>query len=140
LNGTMVCSTGCCGLRQLQLFQQLRVAQRHRLRLVDDVAQLLGAQQRHGGHRHQPGLDHRQPGQRHADRVAAAQQHAVAGHQTEVLHQHLRDAVHTLLGLGIGQRDLRRAQHGAVGEALGRALSSSSSTRFRSGICSSGRS
>jgi hypothetical protein len=36
------------------------------LRLVDDVAQLARAQQRHGGHRHQPGLDHGQPGQRHA--------------------------------------------------------------------------
>ena len=53
--------------------------------LVDDVAELLGAQQRHGGHGDQPGLDHPQPGQRHADGVAAAQQHAVAGHQLQVV-------------------------------------------------------
>jgi hypothetical protein len=67
-----------------QLVQQRAVAERQRgLGLVDDVAEFAGAQQRHGGHRHHAGLDHRQPGQRHADRIATAQQHPVAGHQAQ---------------------------------------------------------
>jgi hypothetical protein len=74
--------------------QQGHVAHGQRgARLVDDLVQLHGAQQRHGGHRDQAGLDHAQPGQRHADGVAAAQQHAVAGLELEVLDQHLGDAV-----------------------------------------------
>jgi hypothetical protein len=61
--------------------------------------------------------------------VAAAQQHAVAGHQAQVLRQHLGDAVHALAGLRVGERDAGRAQQRPVAKALGiAALSSSSST------------
>ena len=86
----MVASTGWLRLGQRQFLQQAGVAQGgRRLRLVDDVAQFLGAQQRHRRHRHQAGLHDGQHGQRHHHRVAAAQQHPVAGHQAQVLHQHL---------------------------------------------------
>jgi hypothetical protein len=62
--------------------------------LVEDGAEFLRAQQRHGGHRDQAGLHRAQPGQRHGHRVAAAQQHAVAGHQAQVHGEHVGDAVH----------------------------------------------
>jgi hypothetical protein len=60
---------------------------------LKDVPELACPQQRHGRHRDGAGLHHRQPGQRHADRVAATQQHAVAGSYAQVLDQHAADAV-----------------------------------------------
>ena len=95
-------------LCQLQLFQQLRIAQGHdRLCFGNNLAQLFGAQQWHGRHRNQAGLHHRQPGQHHADRVAAAQQHPVAGKQAQIVHQDLSDLVYACFGLGITQRQAR---------------------------------
>ena len=62
------------GLGNFQLLQQLDITQRQRgLGFLNDVAQLGGAQQWHGGDRYQTGFDNSQPSQRHADRVAAAQ-------------------------------------------------------------------
>ena len=82
LKATTVASPGCSRWAKRQFLQQRSVAQRdRRLGLVDDVAQFAGAQQRHRRHHDQPGLGHGQPGQRHADRIAAAQQHPVAGYQ-----------------------------------------------------------
>jgi len=102
-------------LRGLQLGQQAAVAQRKRgLGPLDDAGQLARAQQRHGGHRHQPGVDHAQPGQRHLHRVAPAQQHAVAGHQAVVLRQHLGNARGFCAGLAVGVGAVRAAQQGAV--------------------------
>ena len=94
-------------LRQLQFVEQFGIAKGdRRLRFVDDLTQLFGAQQRHGGHRNEARFDYRQPCQRHVNRVAAAQQDAVAGHQPEVFHQDLGDAVHTIFHIGIGQCNL----------------------------------
>ena len=108
---------------QLQLLQQLGITQgQHRLGLVDDVAELLGAQQRHGRHRHQPGFHHRQPDQCQPDRISTAQQDPVAGHQSEVLHQHQGDPVDPVQRLRISQRQRVRAQHRAVCEAFVRGL------------------
>jgi hypothetical protein len=105
-----------CLLCLLQFLKQASVANGgHRLRLVDHLAQLGGAQQRHGGHRDQPGLDHRQPRQRHANRVAAAQQHAVAGLQLQLVGKVVGDAIDPLARFGVGEGDLRRAQQGPVG-------------------------
>ena len=56
------------GNGQVKLAVQLGVAKgQGRLRFVQNVAQLLGPKQRHGGHGHQTCLDHRQPAQGHAD-------------------------------------------------------------------------
>ena len=103
-------------LRNLQFFQQGCIAQRQRgPGFFNDFAQFLGAQQRHRRHGHQPGLHHGQPAQRHADGVAAAQQHAVTRHQLEVLRQHLRNSVDAVQRFGVSQRDPVRAQHRPVG-------------------------
>jgi hypothetical protein len=59
-------------------------------------------QQRHRRHRDQSSLDHRQPRDGHGDGIAAAQQHAIAGHQPEVLHQHPADRIHALAHLSVG--------------------------------------
>jgi hypothetical protein len=93
---------------QLQFVQQPGVAERElRLRLVDDVRELARAQQRHGGHRDAARLDHRQPGERQADRVAATQQNAVAGLQAEVFHQHAADAIDAVAHVVVRERDAR---------------------------------
>ena len=106
---------GVLRLRGLQLGQQAAVAQCQRgLGAVDDAAQLHRAQQRHGRHRHQPRVDGTQPSQRHLHRVAAAQQHAVAGHQAVVLRQHLGNARGLGAGVAVGVRAVRAAQQGAV--------------------------
>ena len=95
-------------LGQFQLMQQRGVTQGHAgLGFGDDFAQLFGAQQGHGGHSHHTCLDHTHPGQSQADRVAAAQQHAVTGHQTQVVHQHLGNAVDALAGIAVAQGDAR---------------------------------
>ncbi|MNV34044.1 hypothetical protein D3C71_1254470 [compost metagenome] len=106
---------GVLRLRGLQLGQQAAVAQCQRgLGAVDDVAQLARAQQRHGRHRHQPGVDSTQPGQRHLHRVAAAQQHTVAGHEAVVQRQHLGNARGLGAGVAVGVRAVWAAQQGAV--------------------------
>jgi hypothetical protein len=123
LKGTMARSTGRLSQASRNSSSSLPShSASHRLRLVDDVAQLARAQQRHGGHGHQPGLDDRQPGEGQPDRVAAAQQHAVAGHQAQVVDQHAGDAVDAVAHVGIGERDARRAQQRPVGPALLRRL------------------
>ena len=106
-------------LGQFQLMQQRGVAQSHAgLGFGDDLAQLLGAQQGHGGHSHQAGLDHTHPGQSQADGIATAQQHPVARHQTQVVHQHLGNAVDAFTRFAVTQGDARRAQHRAIAPAL----------------------
>ena len=98
-------------LCRLQLGQQAAVALRQRgLGAVDDAAQFARAQQRHGRHGNQPGVDGAQPGQRHLHRVAAAQQHAVAGHQAVVLRQHLGNACGLGAGVAVGVGAVRAAQ------------------------------
>ena len=69
---------------------------------VDDGLELLGAQQRHGGHGDATGLHDREPAGREHGVVGRAQQHAVAGHQAHVLHQHVGDAVGLVLQIGVG--------------------------------------
>jgi hypothetical protein len=129
-------------LRNRQFVEQPTVAQRgHGARLLDDLAKLLRAQQRHRRHRDQPGLHHREPRERHRHRVAAAQQHAVAGHEPEVFGQHLRDAVDLDRRLVVRERAAGERSIGLSPKPFASALSSSSSTRFSwSGNCSSGRS
>ena len=90
---------------------QAPVAQRVRgLGLVDDVGELLGAQQRHGGHGDAAGLDHREPARRHHRVVRAAQQHPVAGHQPHLAHQHVRQAIRLRQQLGVAALSVGRAQ------------------------------
>ena len=72
------------------------------LRLVDDGLQLPLTQQRHGAHRDAAGLDHTEPAGRHHRRVGAAQQHAVARHQAQLVHQHAGNAVGAGLQVGVG--------------------------------------
>ena len=94
-------------LRHLQFSQQLAIAQgQGRLGFENDLGEFLGAQQRHGGHRHQPGVHHAQPGQRHIDRIATAQQNAVTGHQAVVFGQHLGNAANALSRFGIAQGEV----------------------------------
>ena len=106
---------GVLVLRRRQFGQQAAIAQRKQgLGALDDAGEFARAQQRHGGHRHQPGVDSTQPGQCHLHRVAAAQQHAVAGHQAVVLRQHLGNAGRLSAGVAVGVCAVRAAQQGAV--------------------------
>jgi len=108
-------------LRRLQFAEQRPVAQCVRdLRLGDHLRQFLGAQQRHGRHRDAAGLHHREPARHQHWLVGRAQQHAVAGHEAHVVHQHMGDAVGVLLQLGVGPgQACRRAQAGPVATAFG---------------------
>ena len=66
----------------LHLVGKPRVAQRQRdLALGDRIAQLLGAQQRHGRDHHRAGLHRGEIGRDHHRIVGGAQQHAIAGDQ-----------------------------------------------------------
>ncbi|MNS99899.1 hypothetical protein D3C72_1343140 [compost metagenome] len=91
------------------------------LRLVDDLLEFLGAQQRHRGHRHQTRLDRRQPRGRHHRVVRPAQQQAVAGDQAHVFGQHARDAVGKRSQFAIGHRGLLVAVAPAQRHAVGKA-------------------
>ena len=73
---------------------------------------LAGAQHRHGGDGDGAGLHHRQPGREHQGRIAAAQQDAIAGNNTQIFRQHMAKPV----GLG---RQLRIAPDGAFMENRG---------------------
>ena len=100
------------GHAMLNFFQQQAVAQRGTdLRLVDDLRQFGRAQQRHGGHHDQAGLNGGQKAGRHHGAVTPAQEQAVARHQAHVACEHQGDAVDLILQLRIGP-----------GERLGRAL------------------
>ena len=104
--------------RQAHLFGQRGVAQRVAdLANVDDGLQLFGAQQRHGGHGDAAGLHHRKPASREHGVVGRAQQHAVAGHQAHVLHQHVGDAVRLVAQVGVGPGQTGRADADAVAMA-----------------------
>ena len=87
------------------------VDQRHRgTGLLDDGAELAGAQGGHGGHDHAAGLQGAEPGGHGPRVVGRAQQDPVAGHQPEVLGQHGRDLVD-------GAEQLAVAPHRAVRES-----------------------
>ena len=106
-------------LGQFQFVQQSGVAQCHAgLGFGDDLAQLLGAQQGHGGHRDHASLDHPQPSQGQTDGIAPAQQHPVAWNQPQVVYQHLRNAVDALARFAVAQGDAGRPQHGLVAPTL----------------------
>ena len=95
----------------LQFVGQQAVAQRGAdLRFVDDLRQLARTQQRHGGHRHQTGLERAEQTSGHHGAVAAAQQNAVTGHEAHVLRQHLGDAVAFVLQLSIGPAEVAPAR------------------------------
>ena len=95
----------------LQRLQQAGIAQgQHRPGFFNDLAQLFGTQHRHGRHGNQSGLDHAQPSQRHANRVTAPEQDAVAWHQFKVFDQHLRNPFDVVRCLGIAEGDPVRAQ------------------------------
>jgi len=107
-------------LRRYKLGQQAGVADGNcRLRLVDDRAQFTRAQKRHGRHRHQTRAHHGQPGQRHADAVATAQQHPVAGNEPEVFRQVVRNAAYPLAHFCIAEGHPWRPEQRAVGESPG---------------------
>ena len=101
------------GLRHFQFSQQLAIAQgQGRLGFENHLGELLGAQQRHGRHRHQPGVHHTQPGQCHAHRIATAQEHPVAGYQAVVFGQYLGNAADAFTGFCVTHRKVFRAQKG----------------------------
>ena len=119
------------------------IAQRERdPRLVDDDRELARAQQRHGGDRDAARLEHGEPAGGQHRVVGRAQQHAVAGHQAEVVAQHVGDAVRLLQQLARRSSAVGRVEHAAGRRArASTARSSSSVAQFRrAGYCSSGRS
>ena len=105
--------------RQAQFVGQRRIAQCMRDPAdVDDRLQLLGAQQRHRRHRDRPGLHHGEPAGGQHRVVRRAQQHAVAGHDAHVLHQHLGDAIGTVLQVAPGPGQTGRADADPLAAAL----------------------
>ncbi len=109
--------------REFQLIEQFDVAQGgSRLCLVDDVAKLTCAQQRHRGHGDHAGLDHRQPRERHRNRVATAQQHSAAGHELHVFDEHAADAIHAVTHIVVAERDAAGPQQRPRAETFLRRL------------------
>ena len=101
-----------------QVGRQRRIAERMRdLGDLDHGLELLGTQQRHGGHGNATSLHHAEPAGHGHRVVGPAQQHAVAGHQAHVLHQHLGDAVGLLAQLPVGPADAAALQAQAFAPA-----------------------
>ena len=89
-------------LRPLHLGTQRFIAQRMAdLRDIDNRAQLLGTQQRHGGHGNATSLDNAKPGRHHHRVIGRAQQHAVARLQAQGLRQYIGNAVGLVLQVSI---------------------------------------
>jgi hypothetical protein len=107
------------GVRHLQaehidvVHQAIGAQHRIDVRLVGDGGQFARAQQRHGGQRDAAGLDHAQDAGRHHRTVRAAQQHAAAGGQPEIVAQHVGNAVDLRQQLGVGEAFARADQRGA---------------------------
>ncbi len=109
-----------------QLVHQPGVAQRQRdLGLVDDLAELAGAQHRHGVDDDGAGLGRRQPARDQRRIVGRADQDAVARLDSEILDQRVGDAIGPVGKLFVGaaaavadQRDVvaEAARHHAVGQ------------------------
>ncbi len=118
--------------RIAQRISQPRIAQGEAdLALGQDLPELLGAQQRHGGHGDRAHLHHREPTSRQHRVVGRAQQHAVAGHHAHLVHEHVGDAVGVFLQVGVGPAQAARrpdaqaialAGGDAPVEQLGRAI------------------
>ena len=87
------------------------------LGLVDDLAQLAGAQHGHGVDRDPTGLGHRQPGRHHGRVVARADHDPVAGHQRVVLDQDVGQAVGPVGQLLVGAHPAVADQGDVVAEA-----------------------
>ena len=121
----------------LELASEPHVAQRVRdLRLGHDVGELLGAQQRHRAHRDAAGLHHREPARGEHRRVRRAQQHAVARNETEILDQHVGDAVGAIEQVGVGPAHAgrpRRSRCGRPSRARSRGRAAPSAQFSRSG-------
>jgi hypothetical protein len=102
-------------LRLLHLVGKPGVAQSERdLALGDRVAQLLGAQERHGRNHDRPRLQRREIGRHHHRAVGRAQEDAVSRHQSQIAREHVSDPVHPLGQLTVGQVFGRREQAGPV--------------------------
>ena len=69
--------------------------------LVTTSVSSFAREQRHRRHDDAAGLDDREPAGRHPRAVGTAQQHTVAGHESHVLDQHVRDAVRVRGEVGI---------------------------------------
>jgi hypothetical protein len=103
---------GALRLRELHLLAQPHVAERRTdPGLVDDLPQLLRAQERHRSHGDAAGLDHPEPARRHHRIVRAAQQHAVAGDELEIVHERVGDLVGADGELPVGARVLLPVDH-----------------------------
>ena len=88
-------------------------------RLPRDHCQLARTQERHRGHRYATRLHNRVPA-RHEHRVVwGAQQNARSGHDTEVLHQCVRDLVRALQQLLVCPSTKARDEGGPAAMALG---------------------
>ena len=107
-------------LCRLHLGQQGRIAERMAdLGNLDDGAQLLGAQQRHGSDRNTAGLDDGKPARHHHRVVGGTQQHAVAGYQAHLGGQYVGNAVGLGLQVGIGPAHSLGLQAEALAPAFG---------------------
>ena len=106
-------------LRQcIEFSRQPRIAQREiDLRLGDDMTELARAHERHSRDSNPSGLDHGEPASGEHRRVGRAQQHAVAWHQPQILHQHAGNTVRPLQQLVVAPQFIHRADAGARAKA-----------------------
>ncbi len=99
--------------RQCDLFGQARVDQGVRdLGLCHDAGQLARTKQWHRTDGDAAGLDHAEPAGRQHWTVGTAQQHAVAGHQTEFADQQIRNPIGPVLQFGVAPADRRAVWRG----------------------------
>ena len=88
------------------------------LGLVDDLPQLLGAQQRHGVDHHRTGLGRRQPAGHQRRIVGRTDQHPVARLQPEILDQRMRHPVGPVGQFLIGAHPPAADKRGPVTEPV----------------------
>ena len=88
------------------------------LRNVDDGGYLLGPQQGHCSHSNATRLDHAKPTRHHHGIVGSEQQHAIAGHQSQLVRQHIRDAIGLFQQVGVAPQQAGRVHAGTVTPAL----------------------
>jgi len=117
---TAVGHRGQCVGDPRQLLAKSVVAQRERgFRQLDELAQLVAAQQRHRGDHHAACLDDAEPAGHQPRVVRSAQQHPAAREKSVVLGEYLCDLVGPSLQLAVGPPLRRRDQAGTVGAERG---------------------
>jgi hypothetical protein len=89
------------------------------LRSLSDDAQFLGAQQRHRGDGDCACFHHSKPARDQHGIVGPVQEHSIARHDAQMVHEHVGDAVRAFQQLRVGPVLFIRVQRGTLAVTFG---------------------